>query len=63
MYTRCPDLESGAVEALVVRVSFPHVKSVLISVVYRPPNAPVAWYRVLDDFMDLLCSMTQKVYV
>ena len=55
-YARCPDLESDAVEALVIRVSFPHAKSMFIAVVYRPPSAPVAWYGVLDDFMDRLCA-------
>ena len=43
-------------EAIVVRVSFPHAKSVLIAVAYRPPNAPVAWYGVLDDFIEPLCA-------
>ena len=55
-YARCPDQESDAVEALVIRVSFPHAKSVVIAVVYRPPSAPAAWYGVLDDFMDRLCA-------
>ena len=55
-YTRCPDLESDAVEALVIRVSFPHAKFVFIAVVYRPPSTPVAWYGVLDEFMDRLCA-------
>ena len=55
-YPRCPDLGSDAVEALVIRVSFPHAKSMFIAVVYRPPSAPVAWYGVLDDFMDRLCA-------
>ena len=55
-YARCPDLESDAVESLVIRVSFPHAKSMFIALVYRPPSAPVAWYGVLDDFMDRLCA-------
>ena len=55
-YARCPDLESDAVEALVICVSFPHAKSMFIAMVYRPPSAPVAGYGVLDDFMDRLCA-------
>ena len=55
-YTRCPDLESDAVEALVIRVTIPHAKPVFVAVVYRPPSAPVAWYGVFDDFIDRLCA-------
>ena len=60
-YTRCPDLESDAVETLVIRVTIPHAKPV--AVVYRPPSAPVAWYGVFDDFIDRLCAQECELVV
>ena len=62
-YKRCPDLESDAVEALVIRVTIPHAKPVFVAIVYRPPSAPVAWYGVFDDFMDRLCAQECELVV
>ena len=41
-YKRRRDWETYALEAVVVQVSFPHAKHLLITTAYRPPNATVA---------------------
>ena len=63
IHTRCPDLESDAVETLVIHVTMLHAKSLFVAVVYRPPSAPVAWYGVFDDFMDRLCAQECELVV
>ena len=55
-YKRRRDLETDALEGLVVQVSFPHAKHLLVTTLYRPPNATVAWYNDFDVFMDQLTA-------
>ena len=39
-----------------MQVSFPHAKHMLVTTLYRPPNATVAWYNDFDVFMDQLTA-------
>ena len=55
-YKRRSDLETDSLEVLVVQVAFPHAKHLLITTVYRPSNATVAWYNDFDVFMDQLTA-------
>ena len=51
-YTRRYDIESSNLESMWVQIETFHKKSVLLNLVYRPPNSPQSW---IDDYEKQLC--------
>ena len=63
MYAHMYDLESDNIESLWIQIIQPNTSSIIVCILYRPPQILIEWYNHFESQLEKAYSVSHKIIV